>query len=438
MLDRLRALQTNNHRPASTTEPRTNLRSAAQRVVIALLLLGTFSAGAGADRLGVLGGTRADASSSIADQPEYQVLQQTWDLIHNEYVDQSAVVDSNLLYGAAKGMVDALGDTGHSTFLTPDEAIAFQQSVTGELIGIGVEIDFSDNAPVVIAPIDGSPAAEAGVRARDIVREVDGKSTNGMTSTDLFNALRGDEGTPVVVTFERPSTGETYTLHLIRKKIKIAPVSWIMLPGQVALIRLSEFTNGATDGIKQALKDAKAQGATSMILDLRSNPGGLVFEAIGVASQFLPEGTPIYQFQERDQAARTIKTTGIGEGTDLPMVVLTDGGTASSAEIVASALQDSGRAKLFGETTFGTGTVLTPTTLDDGSIVLLGTGLWLTPKGKQIWHVGVTPDTEVELPAAVDAYRPAPGAISSETELKATGDSQLLAAYREVKALAAD
>ena len=207
-----------------------------------------------------------------------------------------------------------------------------------------------------------------------------------------------------------------------------------MLPNHIALIRLSEFSAGATDGVKKALKDAKAQGATGLILDLRNNPGGLVFEAVGVASQFLPEGTPIYQVQERDQKPSMIRTTGIGEGTDLPLVVLINNGSASSSEIVASALQDSGRAKLIGDTTFGTGTVLSPTTLDDGSILLLGTALWLTPKGAQIWHVGIKPDIAVDLPTDATPFRPGADPVTSVDAITASGDVQLIRAFDEITA----
>jgi carboxyl-terminal processing protease len=155
-----------------------------------------------------------------------------------------------------------------------------------------------------------------------------------------------------------------------------------------------------------------------------------VFEAIGVASQFLPEGTPIYQYQERGEEARPIRTTGIGLGTDLPLVVLINGGSASSSEIVASGLRDSGRAQLIGETTYGTGTVLTPNELDDGSVLLLGTGLWLTSKGEQLWHVGVAPTTEVTLPEGANPLRPREVANFTVEELESSTDAQLVEAYK--------
>lgn len=417
------------------SRPRRRIPTFLQRSVLAAALLGTFAAGIGADRIGLFG-EPAGASTSIADRPEFQTLQETWDLIHEQYVDESAINDSALLYGAASGMVDALGDTGHSTFLSPDEAVRYQEATSGELIGIGVEVDFRDDRPVVVAPIDGSPAANQGVKAGDVITAVDGKSTDQMRPEDLFDALRGDEGTTVDVSFERPATGEDYTLRLTRTKIKVQPVAWSMLPGKVALIRLSEFTPGATDGVKKALEEAKAKGATRLILDLRNNPGGLVFEALGVASQFLPEGSPVYQTKNRGEDPKTIRSVGIGKGTDLPLVVLINEGSASSSEIVASALQDNGRATLVGETTFGTGTVLTPNTLEDGSVVLLGTQLWLTAKGNQIWHVGVDPAIRVELPADASVYRAKNGASVDEPELEATGDTQLLRAVDAVGKLA--
>jgi carboxyl-terminal processing protease len=417
---------------ASQTTTHVALRSLMSRIVMAVLLVATFGAGVGVDRIGFGDGSNAGASSSFTELPEFQTLQETWDLIHDNYVDESAVDDQELIYGAAKGMVESLGDTGHSTFLDPEQAKAFEASTKGELIGIGIEVDFSDGSPVVIAPIDGSPADKAGVKARDVIVSVDGVDMKDKSQADVFTALRGDEGTVVVVTFERPSEDRSFTVTLKREKIEVVPVSWTMLPGNVAFIRLSDFSLGATDGVKAAIKSAKDAGAKSMILDLRNNPGGLVFEAIGVASQFLPEGTPIYQFQERTGDARPIRTTGIGLGTDLPLAVLVDGGSASSAEIVASGLQESGRAKLFGETTYGTGTVLTPNELDDGSVLLLGTGLWLTASGKQLWHVGVAPTTTVELPEGASPLRPSELQNVTIEQLRATNDSQLKAAYDEL------
>jgi carboxyl-terminal processing protease len=396
------------------------------------VLFVTFGAGVGVERSGLIDGHNAGASSSLTDLPEFQTLQQTWDLIHSDYIDESSIDDTALIYGAAAGMVDALGDTGHSTFLTPDEAQAFQESSRGELIGIGIQVDYTTGRPVVVSPIDGSPAKEAGVQSDDVVTAVDGKSTESMSQVDLFKLLRGDEGTSVQVTFERPSENRSYTVTLERRKIEIAPVTWGMLPGGVAMIRISQFSVGATDGVKQALTDVKQRGASAVVLDLRDNPGGLVFEAIGVASQFLPEGKPIYQFEDRGGEALPINTTGIGLGTDLPMAVLINHGSASAAEIVASALRDNDRAPLIGETTFGTGTVLSPLELKDGSMLVLGTALWLTPKGEQLWHIGVAPTVEVDLPSDVTPLHPSDQGDITADQLNSSGDAQLMRAFDDL------
>lgn len=407
-------------------------RQVVGRLAMAVVMVATFGAGIGAERYGLSDGQDAGASSSFTDLPAFETLQETWDLIHSDYVDESAIDDEALIYGAALGMVDALGDTGHSTFLTPDQARAWRESSRGELIGIGVQVDYTSGRPVVISPLEGSPAEEAGVKTDDVIAAINGKSTEGMTQVDLFQELRGDEGTTVDVTFERPSETRSFTVTLERRKLAVDPVTWTMLPGNVAFIRIGEFIVGTTDGVKEALTEAKTQGATSIVLDLRDNPGGLVFEAIGVASQFLPEGKAIYQYQERAGDPRPINTVGIGEGTDLPMVVLINNGSASAAEIVASAMQENGRAETVGETTFGTGTVLSPIELQDGSMVVLGTALWLTADGEQMWHVGVAPTIPVEMPDAAEVLRPSTARDVTLAEITNGGDVQLARAYAEV------
>jgi carboxyl-terminal processing protease len=414
------------------TRQRVSRRRIASRLALVAVLVATFSAGIGAERYGLNDGSEAGASSSFTDLPAFATLQQTWDLIHSDYVDESAIDDEALIYGAAAGMVDSLGDTGHSTFLTPDEAKAWRDSSRGELVGIGVQVDYTSGRPIVISPLEGSPAEEAGVKSDDVITAINGKSTEGMTQADLFQVLRGDEGTTVEITFERPSEERSYTVTLQRRKIAIDPVSWTMLPGNVAFIRIGEFIVGTTDGVKAALTEAKEQGATSIVLDLRDNPGGLVFEAIGVASQFLPEGKAIYLFQEREGDPRPINTVGVGLGTDLPMAVLINKGSASAAEIVASALQENGRAESVGETTYGTGTVLSPIELEDGSMVVLGTALWLTADGDQLWHVGVAPTIPVELPEAAQAMRPSALGGVSVDQITGGDDTQLARAYAEV------
>jgi carboxyl-terminal processing protease len=418
-----------------TTAPEPGTAAKIRRATLAMVMLVVFCGGVAVDRFAWQGGGDAGAASSLQDLPQFQTLVETWDAIHQHYVDTSAINDQALIYGASRGMVDALGDTGHSTFLDPEEAKLFEDATQGEFVGIGVQLDFSTGRPVIITAIDGSPAAQAGLRSRDVITAINGQSTEGMSDSQASELLRGNADTKVELTIERPSDGSTFSRTITRQKITIKPVSWSMLPDGVGLIRISEFSTGTTDGLKEALKQLNAEGATSLVLDLRDNPGGLVNEAIGVASQFMEEGTPIYQYQERDQQPKPVRTVGHGLGTKLPMAVLVNQGSASAAEIVASGLHDNGRAKLYGERTFGTGTVLTPFPLNDGSVVVLGIGLWLTPDGQQIWHKGVQPDVKVELAANADPLHPIDSHTISATDFNKSHDDQLKDAFNGVTAM---
>jgi len=410
--------------------PRTHLR--VRRALVAFTLVLVFGAGVGVDRIAWRGGPNAGASSSFTDSPEFTILQQTWDTVHAEYVDEAAIDDRELVYGAAAGLVEALGDTGHSRFLDPVEAREFEESLRGEFTGIGVELDVPVDRPIVVAPIDGSPADEAGILPGDVILEVDGQSTRDLAIEDLADLIRGDEGTPVTLVLQHAEEDTTYEVTLTRRLIVLQPVTWRMLPGGVAHVRLSEFSEGAADALRQAITAALEAGGTAIVLDVRGNPGGLVSEAVAVASQFLPEGTTIFQQEERNGAPSPVTTEGSdGLALDLPLVVLANEYSASAAEIIAGALRDNGRAALIGATTYGTGTVLIPFELEDRSVLLLGTALWLTADGDQIWKEGVEPDVAIETPLQ-RISRPRTGQDLTAADLAALEDDQLLAAHERL------
>lgn len=409
--------------PAGERQP-ILLGTRAQRAAIAGLVVLSFGAGLGMDRLGGV-----TASSTLSEAQGYDTLEETWDLIQNEYVDIDGITEEELMQGAASGMVEALGDTGHSTYLTPEEAEAFNASTEGEFVGIGIYLDFETGRPVIVSALDNSPAEKAGLRTGDVITSIDGQSTDGMSQFQVSERLAGEEGEAVDLGISRPSDEDEFDVSIVRARVEIVPVTWRMLPDGVAHIRLSEFSVGATRELQAAIRSAESDGATSIIFDLRDNPGGLVFEAIGVASQFLPEGTPIYLNQEKDQEPLPIKAVPDGLATDIPLVVLINGGSASSSEITAAGISDSGRGELIGQTTFGTGTVLTPFELEDGSIVLLGTALWLEPDGDQVWRTGVEPDQDIALEAGSFISRPSDDPELTADELVGTGDAQLIAGY---------
>ncbi len=346
-------------------------------------------------------------------------------VIQERYVDRSALDDTSLTYGAIRGMVESLGDTGHTEFLTPDEVQAQQDSLSGTLTGIGVLLGERGGRPVVMSVISGTPAEAAGVRSGDVILAIDGTSAERLGTEGIVELVRGLEGTEVTLTVMHRGVAEPADITIVRQRIQLEPVSWSFVPGtMIADVRLIQFSAGAADAVRVALEEAIGQGAQAIVLDLRSNPGGLVDEAVGVASHFLDDGV-VYQRRDADDATAPVSVLPDGLATDLPLVVLIDLGTASSAEIVSGAIADNERGTLIGEQTFGTGTVLNTIELSDGSAVRVGIERWLTPDGELIFDRGITPDEIVELPLDGALLEPADLRGLSAEEFAASSDLQL-------------
>ena len=313
-------------------------------------------------------------------------------------------------------------------------------ALSGSYVGIGVRIDETeDGLPRIVSVFKGSPAETAGLRSDDVIVAVDGQATAGRSIDEVADWVRGEAGTTVEVTI-RKGDGTEQTLSIVRADVPIEPVTWAIVPGsKTAVVRLEQFSAGAADDMVGALKDARAAGADRIVLDLRGNPGGYVNEAVGVASQFLSSGIVyIERNADGDRTEHPVSPDGVA--TDLPLVVVVDGTTASSSEIVSGALQDAGRAKVVGETTFGTGTVLGEFDLTDGSALRIGTVEWLTPQGRRIWHEGIAPDVPVSLPDGVVPLTPDDVRRLTPAEVKAMEDTELAKALEIVatEAVASD
>ncbi|MDO8483485.1 MAG: S41 family peptidase [Candidatus Limnocylindrales bacterium] len=373
-----------------------------RRVVIGLALALTFSVGIGVGRLaspmlGDTDGTTPGPTAGAASGDALGLISQAWEILHEDYVGADALDDKTLAYGAIEGLTEAVGDTGHTSFLTPEERAARAEELSGSYVGIGVRIDAAeDGRPLIVGVFRGSPAEAAELTAGDIIVSVDGRATDGHDLDEVASWIRGKAGSTVLLTIRRGADGPERELSIVRAEVAVETVSWAMVPGtKTAVLRLEQFSHGAADELKAALGEIRAAGADRVVFDLRGNPGGFVDEAVGVASQFLSGGNV---FVERDAAGKetTHAVSPDGAATELPLVVLVDGGTASSAEIVSGALQDAGRGQLIGVKTFGTGTVLGEFPLADGSALRVGTVEWLTPKGRRIWHEGIVPDVVVE------------------------------------------
>jgi carboxyl-terminal processing protease len=329
-------------------------------------------------------------------------------------------------------MLAALGDVGHTRFLSPEDLRAEQEALSGRFEGIGAHVGTRDGKPTVLAPLPGSPAERAGIRAGDVIVRVDGREVERLDTQEIVRLVRGPAGTAVTLTVLHQGDTDATDIQVTRARIESPNVVWTITPGtNVAHILLLQFAERSAQDIADALREAQARGATSIILDLRNNPGGLRDEAVGVASQFLRSGNVLLEVNADGQRTEFPVRPG-GAALDIPLVVLVNEGSASSAEIVAGALQDQRRGRVIGSQTAGTGTVLSIFTLSDGSALFLGTSGWLTPDGRQIWRRGIDPDILLPLPAGALPLLPFEEERLTPEQLRDRDDAQLLRALQEL------
>ncbi len=335
----------------------------------------------------------------------------------DNYYDQKMVDPQKMLYGAITGMVESLDDP-HTYFTPPEQLERSRQDLEGAFEGIGATIEKKDDRLLIVAPIAGTPAQRAGLKPGDWIVKIDGKETTSLTVNDGVNLIRGKKGTPVTLTIVREGAKEPFEVTITRDTISVPNVTLTMIEGDIAHVQLvNVFSSTMTDDLKKILQEARQKGAKRVILDLRGNPGGYLRTSIEVASQFLKDGVVAYEVQ-RDGKRVEIPVLRGGLATDWPIVVLVNKGSASASEIVAGAIQDSGRGPLIGETTFGKGSVQQDFQLADGSAVHITIANWLTPKGNNISQRGLTPNIEVKL---------------TDEDVKANRDPQLDRAVQYLK-----
>jgi carboxyl-terminal processing protease len=384
-------------------------------VAIAIALVAVL-AGAALFMSGYSTGRQAasDPGTPITDSDAFQPFWDTYHMINDRYaggdVDREVLVQ-----GAIRGMIDSLGDP-YSAYLTSEEYRQSLLGISGQFEGIGARIGTRDSignegcAPlgldcrlVVTEPIPGSPAAAAGIQADDVVVRIDGDPVDGLSVDDAVARIRGPKGSNVVLTIER-ADGAPIEITITRDVVQEQEVdSRVLAGGSVGYLRVAGFSDAAADQFVAALADHLAAGRTDIVLDLRGNLGGYVTAARKIASQFLGSG-PI--FWEQDANGNEVATDALGDGiaTDpaIRLVVLVDGNSASASEIVAGALQDTGRATLVGRQSYGKGTVQQWQELSgEGGAFKLTVARWLTPDKRWIHQVGLTPDVIVTLPDPV-------------------------------------
>jgi carboxyl-terminal processing protease len=340
--------------------------------------------------------SRSPAGISEEDRESVTLFVEALRAVQEDYVDQEAVDPEEQTYGAIEGMIDSLGDEGHTRFLSPEEVEKSREAVSSTYVGIGVRLEEKDDEIVVKTSMDGSPAEKTGIRSGDVLVAVDGESVTGEEFEEIGQRIRGIEGTYVDLTVLRDEEEREFIVE--RAELEMPVSSWSLIPGtDVAHLRLSSFSENSAEKLEGTITEAQSAGAERFVLDLRDNPGGLVEQAEEVAALFLPVESGVYIRKDADGSEEETSVPEDNEPLDAPLVVLVNEGSSSSAEIVAGALRDNGRAQVIGDTTFGTGTVLSEYPLSDGSAILLGVAEWLTPNGDSIRGSGIEPDVEVEL-----------------------------------------
>lgn len=379
----------------------------------------------------LFGRSQSPASLSEADQESLRLYAEALDYVQDDYVDQEAVKPRQQTYAAIEGMLDSLGDEGHTRFLTPEERRQNRRGLSGTYVGVGIQLEGEDGSAVVKAPIEGSPAERAGVQTGDVIIAVDGNGVRNQEISEIAERVRGPEGTEVELTVLRDEEERDFTLE--RAEIESPVVSWSMIPdSDVAQVRLASFTNDSAGKLEGAFEEARDAGAERFILDLRNNPGGRLDQAVKIAGQFLEPDSVVYLRKDASGDREEVRVSGGAEPTDAPMTVLVNNGSASSSEILAGALRDNDRAPVIGTTTFGTGTVLKEFALEDGSSILLGIAEWLTPDGDFIRNSGIDPEIEVEIGEDGEAVFP-PDTDDLSQEQMLERDAQLRRAFEEVR-----
>lgn len=366
------------------------------RTLVSLTLLVTVVFGAG-----FLAGNRSSAPKAEAQTSEvdevFVPFWETYNLIKGQFVDP--VDDETLMLGALEGMLETLGDE-NTAYLDPAELEAWNESLTGEFEGIGATVrqDEETGGLVIVSPLPGSPAEEAGILPGDTIIQVGGKDITALSQAEIINQVRGPAGTAVRLGILREGEPELIEITVIRDRIALPTIETEILDNNVGYIRLYQFSAEAANDLRNALVEMDANNLNGLVLDLRDNPGGFLDTSLNVIRLFVNEGVILIE-QLPGEEERVFEANATAVAADVPLAILVNEGSASASELVAGSLHDLDRAVVVGTNTFGKNTVQTVNGLSNGGAVRISIARWVTPDGTSVEEVGLTPDVVVELDA---------------------------------------
>lgn len=341
-------------------------------------------------------------------KPEYvdfSLFWETWQKVEQKFLEPERIDIQKMVYGAISGMLNSLKDP-YTVFFDPKTSKTFSEDISGKFEGVGMEIGKKDDEIQVISPLEGTPAQKAGLRPGDIILEIDGTSTSGMSVEEAVNLIRGPKGTEVTFNIFRDSWEEARKITIARAIIEIPSLKWELLSStgeasgkenDIVYIKIYNFTEKSKSDFDRAAFEILKTSGKKIVLDLRNNPGGYLDKAQDIAGWFLKRGKIVTIEDKRGEEKIEYKSQGDGYFSNYPIVCLINEGSASAAEILAGALRDNLGIKLIGKKSFGKGTVQELVHLSEGSDLKITIAKWLTPKGESINDVGLKPDIEVEM-----------------------------------------
>ncbi|MBZ0306736.1 MAG: S41 family peptidase [Anaerolineae bacterium] len=386
------------------------------RTLMSLVLLVAVAFGAGFLSANRSASPKAEAQSPEAEEA-FRPFWEAYDIVKSQFVDP--VDDETLMVGALEGMLEALEDE-NTNYLEPAELSAWNESLNGEFEGIGATVrqDEETGGLIIVGPLPGSPAEEAGILPGDMIVEVGGKDITDLSQAEIINQVRGPAGTAVRLGILRDGEPDMIEITVIRERIVLPIVESQILDNNVGYIRLSQFTLESATELRDALIEMDANNLSGLVLDLRDNPGGYLDSSLEIIRLFVDEGVILIE-QLPGEEERVFEANSTAVAPDVPLAVLVNAGSASASELVAGSFRDLDRAVIVGVTTFGKGTVQIINPLSNGGAVRVSIARWVTPDGNSVDETGLEPDVMIEL----------------DLEAPEGQDNQLEAAIRALKGI---